>query len=184
MNRIDRQNLTALTSSITHDEPVGLNLATGMPETNDYRVGGVAPADARVPNGDRIIEPKPGSKFAAEENFGTVPVTMNSHGDFVEQDGAGQPDAGILRVGAPATGQVIAPKPGSKFAAAPGVDERDECGAMPVPMPADGAQTPADIRPASPDTASRRAEASVPDDITMANGESVIMPKPGSKFAA
>ena len=165
MNRIDRRNLAAMTSSLTSNEPMGLNTETGMPQTGNGLTAAASASDMTVPNGGAIIDPKPGSKFAApEDDFGTMPVSMNRHGDIIGTESAAEQSG---REGGSAPDNVIAPKPGSKFAA-----PEDDFGTMPVSMNRHGDI----IGTESAAEQSGREGGSAPD--------SVIAPKPGSKFAA
>ncbi len=205
MNRIDRQHLSAMTDSVNASAPIGLNTATGTP---DFGFSTARPAasvadDTTVANSSNIIDPKPGSKFAQPENFGTVPVGMNSHGDYTGPGLAPSPSPSRTQQGSPQQDQVIAPKPGSKFA---WPDEEDECGAMPAPLSSaqsDGTDAPSpgevplaeeatyrqypDARPPQPvtiPTEQHRPAASVPDDMSLSNSGEILSPKPGTKFAA
>ena len=202
MNRIDRQNLSALANSVDTASPIGLNTTTGVPDlgASAFRPAATLDDDATVANSGTTVQPKPNCKFALPEDFGTVPVGMDHHGDYTGPGLAPRP--GSSEQSSAQNDQIIAPKPGSKFATPA---EEDEFGAIPAPLTSvqsedENAQPPwEDLQTEEQPSGQRevlsshpqplppeipRPAASVPDDMSLPNSGEVIAPKPGSKFAA
>lgn len=164
MNRIDRENLSVMTESVNSSSPIGLNTATGSPNLGvpASRPAATVADDSTVANSSNVIEPKPSVKFALPENYGTVPVNMNSHGDYTGPGLAPRPSRS--EHSSPQQSQVIEPKPGAKFALP------EDFGTFPVNRHGDYTGEGLEPRPGN------RGQSNAQQDP-------VIEPKPGSKFA-
>ncbi len=99
MNRQDRQNLAAMNASVRNGEPIGIDTTTGMPAIDSHGSFISPDGDNTVPVGNvPSITPKPGTKLAAEDDFGAMPVGDDNTVSNVPQ------------------GEIITPKPGTKLA--------------------------------------------------------------------